>query len=63
MFDKTKLISYSGFTLDKLSYFYDHTHLTEEHKYPIEQNAADFTIYYGLVLIPAILLKFIKRWA
>lgn len=47
--------------MDKLFYLYEHKHLSEEPKYCIEQNAADLCLYYGLILVPTVILKFFKR--
>jgi len=47
--------------MDKLVYLYEHRHLNEEPRYNIEQNTADLCLYYGLILLPTLVLKFVKR--
>lgn len=62
MYERQNTIYYSNWTMDKISYFYEHKHLTEEPKFNIETNSADLFLYYTAVIVPTILLKFFKRW-
>lgn len=62
MYERKQTIYFSNFTLDNILYLYEHKHMTEEPKYNIEQNTADLCIYYAMILIPTVFLKFFRRW-